>query len=223
MQLFKISKSLVSCALVSSVISVNTLAADADFDVGFTTVPEITLTQSQQLDFGVGLGLASGVTCIMALTEDTTPASYPGDVALKTARAVPLAAGANVGDISGTGCANLAGGGTYGLYEITGVAGGSVKVTVNNNTTGTDFTFAAAGCVANYVALGNGDSCDAFTPGSPLTVRVADASDTVGNAGGSGIPAPGKTLIAVGGTILTTSVHTAGQDLSEDFIIDVTY
>ncbi|MCP5080029.1 MAG: hypothetical protein GY951_18535 [Psychromonas sp.] len=223
MQQFKISKLLISCALVSSVISVNTLAEDANFDVGFTTVPEITITQTQQMDFGTGLGLASGVTCIMALTGDGTAATYPGDVALKTAKGTPLAAGANVGDISGTGCATLAAGGTYGLYEITGVAGGSINVTVNNNTTGTDFTFVATGCVANYVASSDGDSCDTFTPGSALTVRIADAGDTVGNTAGSGIPSPGNVLIAVGGTILTTSVHTAGQSLSEDFVIDVTY
>lgn len=223
MQLFKMSKLLVPCALVASVISINANAASTTYTVGFDTVPDITLAPTQALDFGSGLGLASGVTCIMALTDDLTAASYPGDVVMKTARGVPLAAGGTVGDISGTGCATLAAAGTHGLYEISGVNGGTVNVTINNNTTGTDFTFVATGCVANYTAGSDADSCDAFVPGTPLPVRIADATDTVGNTGGSGIPAPGKALIAVGGTITTTSVHTAGQLLTEQFVIDVTY
>jgi hypothetical protein len=224
MQLFKISKLLVPCALVASVISLNAFAADStDYSVGFSTVPNITIVPKQALDFGTGLSLASGVNCTLELTDQGTAASYPGDSAMNMAGTEADTEGANVGDLSGTGCATLAKGGTYGLYEISGVNGGTVKLTVKPNTTGTDFTFVPTGCVAIYDGSGDGDSCTAFTSGTPLnTVRIADAGDTVGNTGG-GFPAPGKTLVAVGGTILTTSTHTAGQDLTESFDIVVTY
>lgn len=224
MQLFKISKLLVPCALVASVISLNTFAADStDYSVGFSTVPDITILPVQALDFGTGLSLASGVNCTLALTDQGTPATYPGDTAMKMAGTAADTVGANVNNLSGTGCSTSAGGGTYGLYQISGVNGGTVKLTVKPNTTGTDFTFIPTGCVAIYDGNGNGDVCTAFTSNIALTtVRIADAGDTVGNTGG-GIPAPGKTLVAVGGTILTTSTHTAGQDLTESFDIVVTY
>lgn len=223
MQLFKMSKLLVPCALLASVISVDAFAKAETFDVGFSTVPKITIIQAQAMDFGSGLSLASGVTCVMAVTG--TPATYPGDIAMKVALSATTnaAPGANLGDISGTGCATLAKGGTPGLYEITAVGGGTVKVTVNNITAGTEFNFTATGCAATYVAGANGDSCATFTPGTPLSIRVADASDTVGNTIGSGDPAPGKALIAVGGTLTTLKVHTSDQALEEEFTIDVTY
>jgi len=224
MQLFKISKLLVPCALMISVISLDASAADStNYSVAFTTVPDITITQNQAMDFGVGLQLTAGINCTLSLTDQGTPATYPGDTAMKMAGSAADTEGANVGDLAGTGCDTVAKGGTYGLYEISGVNGGTVKVTVNPNTTGTDFTFVPTGCVAIYDGAGNGDTCTAFTSGVALnTVRIADLADTVGNTGG-GIPAPGKTLIAVGGTITTASTHSAGQSLNETFDIVVTY
>jgi hypothetical protein len=187
--------------------------------VSFTTVPNISLVESAGMDFGIGMSLANNVACAMAVDAST---NYPGDVVMKSATGT--ATGTPAGDLSGAGClASVGSKGTIGLYEISGIAGGTVKVTVNNITTGTSFNYVATGCVANYNDGGDGDSCEVITPGTPVDAVIASSGDTVGNAGTAGIPAPGKTLIALGGTITTAKTHVANEDMSESFTIDVTY
>ena len=115
--------------------------------------------------------------------------------------------------------------GTVGIYEVLGIAGGTVNVTVANITAGADFNYTAGGCVSTFNGAGDGDSCTAISGGTPVAVVIANAADTVGNTGGanSGNPTPGATRIAIGGTITATAVHTAGQTLTESFTITVTY
>jgi hypothetical protein len=213
--------------LALAVIAAASLSASVDAKVeplvvSFTTVPNISLIESAGMDFGIGMSLANSSVCAMAVTDEGTATSYPGDIVMKTATGNTV--GANAGDLSGAGClASVGSKGTIGLYEISGIAGGTVKVTVNNITAGTSFNYVATGCVAKYNDGGDGDSCEAITPGTPVDAVIASSGDTVGNAGGSGIPAPGKTLIALGGTITTTKTHIANEDMSESFTIDVTY
>lgn len=215
-----LKKCIVAASFASASVSLN--AADATYNVGFTTVPDITLIQIQAMDFGSFLGLANGSTCTMAVdTQADTNNKYPGDDLLLLASVGPDTAGTDAEKLTSCGTAGAADTGTYGIYEIQGIAGGQVKVTVNNST-GTDFNYTAAGCIGTYDGSGNGDTCIAVT-GAQQTVTLAAAADTVGNAVGAGIPSPGVARIALGGTITTTSVHTAGQLLTETFVIDVTY
>jgi len=224
MQQFKISKLLVSCAVIASAASLTVNAASTNYDVGFNTVPDIAITQVTAMDFGSGLGLASGITCAMVATDDGTATDYVGDVIMGLARATPLAAGANVGNLSGAGCTASAGlQGTPGLYEISGVAGGTVNVTINNITAGTDFNYAADGCIGNYEGNSDLDSCVTFTAGTPAAVVLAAGGDTVGITAGSGLPTVGVTRISLAGAITTTATHAAGAALIEQFTIDVTY
>lgn len=58
------SKSLLAGAILTAV-SGQASALVTDFKVGFSTVPNITLTQTTPINFGTGLGLASNATCSM--------------------------------------------------------------------------------------------------------------------------------------------------------------
>ena len=216
----------VKLSVIIAAISLSTsaIAASTSYDVGFSTVPDIALIQKTAMDFGSGLGLASGSICAMAISDDATAATYVGDGTMGLASTGGDTVGANFGDLSGVGCIITAGDkGTPGLYEISGVPGGTVNVTVNNITSGTAFNFTASGCVGTYNGAGNGDNCTAFTPGTPLPVTLANAADTVGNTAGAGIPSPGITRISVGGTITSAQTNTPGTLLTEAFTIDVTY
>jgi hypothetical protein len=199
-------------------------AAQEALVVGFTTVPNITLTESQAMDFGIGMSLADNVACTMLVAGDTvnTGNEFPGDIIMKMASTV--SAGTQTGDLSGPGClASVGSKGTVGIYEISGIEGGTVKVTVNDITAGTSFNYAAVGCVASYDGSGDSDTCSAIAGGSVTSAVVAASGDTVGNSSGTGIPVPGKTLIALGGIITTAKTHTASEVMTESFSIDVTY
>jgi hypothetical protein len=222
MQPKKFNKYLLPLAVTAALSSTSVLAATANYSVGFTTVPDIGITQVQAMNFGSGLSLASGVACAMAVTNAGN--SYPGDQLLRIAGATADTVGTEVGDLTGAGCtASVGSKGTIGIYRIDGIAGGTVRVTVNNSTGNADFDYTATGCIGDYVAGTAGDICDAVTPGVAVDVRLADASDTVGNGATEGIPNPGQARIVLGGSITTTAVHTAGQTLTESFNITVTY
>lgn len=225
MQPIKISKLLVPAALLAASISMTTSAATANYSVGFTTVPDITIVQIRAMNFGTGLSLANGVACAMEIEDQANAATkYPGDTIMKLASVGPSLVAANAGDLSGAGClASVGSKGTIGIYEIQGIAGGTVNVTVNNIVGATNFNYVAGGCIGIYDGAGDGDLCTTVVGGTPIAAKLAAAADTVGNTAGSGIPAPGATRIALAGTITTASTHTAGQVLTEQFVIDVTY
>ncbi len=222
MQPFKL-KELFPCTILALAVSMPASATVENFAVGFTTVPDITLTEVTPMDFGAGLALGSGLACAMTVTN--TGVGFAGDVIAKLAGTEANAEEATYGDLDGgAGCLSSSGSkGTPGIYQITGVSGGAVSVTVNNITAGTDFNFVAAGCVGNYDGSGDGDDCTTVTPGSPVSVTLASGGDTVGNTAGAGIPTPGVSLIILGGTLTTASVHAASTVLSETFVVDVTY
>jgi hypothetical protein len=214
------NKKILTLAVMAAVsLSASVEAKVEPLVVNFTTVPNITLIEKAAMDFGIGMSLANNVACTMAVDAST---NYPGDVVMKSATGT--ATGTPAGDLGGAGClASVGSKGTIGLYEISGIAGGTVKVTVNNITAGTSFNYVATGCVASYDGGSNTDSCELITPGSPVDAVIASSGDTVGNAGTAGIPAPGKTLIALGGQITTAKTHVADELMSESFTIDVTY
>lgn len=225
MQPKTLNKYLLSLAIASALTTTGVSAATANYSVGFTTVPDIGITEVTAMDFGASLALTSGAICSMAI-EDSSTAGYPGDVTMKLAGAGSDLAEGTSGDIGGAGCAAAAAGakGTIGIYEVQGIAGGAVKVTVNPVAGGADFDYDAIGCVGNYDGATAGDTCDdILSDGNAVSVKIASPGDTVGNAAAEGIPTPGKLFIALGGTITTTTTHTSGQSLQETFTIDVTY
>lgn len=217
MKLKMMKKALIPASIATAAFSGYLNAATENYAVGFSTVPDITITEVTALDFGNGLGLASGSTCVMV--GDSTAGTYIGDPTMNLSQDTPVAAGGNHGD---TTCATgVNDSGTVGVYEVIGVPGGTVSITVNDIGSGTAFNFTSTGCAGNYDGLADGDGCTDLTSGA-ASVQLAAPGDTVGNTG-TGNPVSGTTRISVGGTITTQQAHTAGTLLTESFVIDVTY
>lgn len=227
MKFFNRSKVAVVTSGALMLLSLNVSADSQTFGVGFTTVPDITLTSVTPMDLGEGIFLPTGSACDLGVSAHGGT-GYAGDTTMKLARGTGNEEAEDVGyqilGAASTDCAQAGTAtGTAGFYEITAVPGGTVKVTVSNVTGGTFFNFVVAGCIGDYDGSGDGDDCLAITPGTPVDVRVADSGDTVGNTGTSGAVTPGKTLIAVGGVLTTAATHTSDTDMTENFNIDVTY
>lgn len=219
MQPIKLSKILVPCAVVASVFSMNANATSTTYTAGFTTVPEITLVQVTPMSFGTGM--LGGLNKICSMTVTGSGATYAGDVAMKLGTGATVAAGGTYPLMGGSGCSTPGIVGVPGVYRITGVPGGAVKVTANS-VAGTNFTFAPAGCVANYNAAPDGDVCTALPANTLTNANVANTADTIGNTAG-GLPISGQALIALGGSLTSAIAFLPGTTYTETFVIDVTY
>jgi hypothetical protein len=221
MQLSKNIKLVVAGIAASCALSTSVQAATASYSVGFTTVPDVSIIQLTAMDFGVGLQLTAGGTCIMKNVATVADVAYVGNGILRLAPGTGvLAAGTDNADLSG---ACPSGKGTIGVYEVTGAPGAEVQVKVNALTTGTNFNFTPVGCISDYNNAADGDLCAAINPNTNVPVNTAATDDVIGNATGSGAPASGKTFIAVGGSLTVAQTLTAGTTYTEQFTIDVTY
>lgn len=195
-------------------------AATENYAVGFSTVPDIGITEVQALDFGSGLGLSASDNCAMQ-GNDATSTTYIGDVVMNLSKDTDHAAGADLGDTtcSGNGI-NGVNSGTPGVYEIAGVPGGEVDINISD-VSGTNLNFTANGCAGDYDGAADGDLCTDLASGA-ATVTIASPGDTVGN-GGLGSPVSGTTRLVVGGTVTAVGANPAGTTITESFVIDVTY
>lgn len=205
------------CLALGTVLALSTSsfvrAATASFDVSITTIADLTITELQGLDFGSQIFITAGGICTMdAATPGTTNVDYAPDAA---------EAASNFGLLSGAGCISSTQ--TPGIYEVTGVSGQAVSITVNS-VTGTNFNFnPSSGCITLYDNADDGDSCNTFTPGTAFSGQLAGASDTA--TGGFG-PAPtaGRLYIVVGGQITIGATDlTANTAYTEQFTIDAVY
>jgi hypothetical protein len=185
----------------------------------FTTIKDVSIIENQQLLL-TGLNLANTSACDLEASTDGTGTDYVGDAAMAIGSANANAPGAAIATMGGVGCLASTTGGQFGLYEIDGAAGATVTVTVTDGAS-TDVSINPAGCVANYVAGVDGDSCTIVEDGTPAVVRLAGATDT--GSLGEGTPVVGKSIIALGATAIALVDLTAETDYDVDFTIDVTY
>jgi len=185
----------------------------------FTTIKDVSIIQTQQLTLS-GLNLADTSTCTLTASADGTGTGYIGDAALAIGSANANAAGADIAAMTGVGCLASPTGGQIGLYEIDGAAGASVTVTITDGATA-DVSIAPTGCVANYVAGVDADTCIAVADGTPAVIRLAGATDT--GSLGEGTPIVGKSIVALGASAVALVDLTAELAYNVDFIIDVTY
>lgn len=196
-------------------------AASADFDITVTTIPDVTLTEVQALDYGTTMYVTAGGNCLM---NASTPGNAPASLMQYTRQALVVAA--NYGDLTGTGCVNGAGNGTPGIYRITGIQGGSVRITISG-VTGTDFSFSPnSGCIVNYngTTVNDGDSCTTFVPGVQTTRLLAATAEDDGT-GATGQPSvAGQLMFTVGGTVTIGGTDlTPNQPYTENFPVTVIY
>lgn len=210
MNLIKARKTKITVAVLASALSFSAMAATFTAKVGFTTVPEITISQVTEINFGDTMKLATGATCIM-LVNGASGSSLP----TATMKSDMANSGAYTQVLTGD-CGDTVEVGTPGIYEIIAVAGSTVKVTTNSVTAGTNF---------NFEPVGYGPDAQ----GSTSTVKAlpADTETTfvVPSAANANQPdeTAGVLRIALGGTITNQSTLSAGVEYEEDFTVDVTY
>lgn len=212
MQLKKAKQALAVGAVILGTSS-TAFSASESFDLTVTTLPDVAITELQALDFGSNMYVGAGLSCFM-------DAATPGDGNNGTTADMNYEAGgvapSKFGELSGTGCVAAAVA-SPGIYELSGLTGLDVDVTVTG-VTGTDFTFYPnSGCIENYDGGAAGDTCESFIPGAAETVTLADTGDD-GNA------ADGIAIMTVGGTITIGGADlTANTAYTENFTIEVTY
>jgi len=204
-------KTVLVCALsLGSISAAN--ATTGTFDVGFRTITDVTITETQALNFGATMYATSGGVCSMGAAagdiNDTDSGILGG---------APIAGG-TAGNVSGTGCITTAAGASgnqLGIYTLFGITGADIKVTVNE-VVGADFSYTPdSGCVANHVAGATNDTCDTFFTGSPVTVTTSDATD--------GTSLAGETNVVLGGKVTVNTDLSSDTNYTQQFTIVATY
>lgn len=201
-------------------------AATANFNITVNTIPDVTLSQVQALSYGTSMFVTAGGTCLMNAAQpgNATPTGLLMQYQTSTN---PIAAGASFGLLSGSGCVNNAAISpniTPGIYKITGISGGSVRITISG-VTGTDFNFSPnSGCIVNYDGTIADDSCTSFVPGVQTTRRLANGTENTATAP-QGTPAvAGELVFIVGGTVTIGGTDlTANQAYTQNFPVTVIY
>jgi len=203
-------------------LSFDSFAASEVLTGTFETIKAVSISEVPGKAIALeGLQLTLGDECDLVASNDGSGNGYVGDVEMLLGAAGNAnAQGSAVTAMSGTGCIASTTGGAIGIYEIDGAEGATVTVTVVDGQS-TELDFAPNGCVGNYVAGVDGDSCDTISDGTPAAVRLAGATDT--GSLGEGTPVPGKTRVALGAKATARTALTASTPYTVDFDINVTY
>lgn len=188
-------------------------AAQGTFPITATTLTDVTLANIQDLDFGTNVYTTLGGTCELNADDPDEADSYEN--------AGTASAGVNYENLSGTGCiaASTDVGQTAGIYEISGVAGLDVTVTVDGSSLSAFFTFVPdSACAVNYdgATSGTGDTCDALTPSVGKVITLHGGAD-------DGVQVNGKARIVVGGTITIDDALTPNLAYTDTFTVNVVY
>jgi len=153
-------KNLITKILAGSLLTVAAASAQAktvSFNVGFVTLADLDIVQTQALTFGQNIIGLTGTTCTMSVTSTATNA----------ASAITMVSEYHDA-IAGAGCIdkvaainNLAG-----VYTISGASGQAFNITVASSSSA-DFDFAPTGLViTGGAANGSGVTVFANTPQS---------------------------------------------------------
>lgn len=196
-------------ALLVGASGVFSAAADT-FNLTVNTIQDVTIAEVTPLDFGENILTDANTSCAM-------DADAPADA---TVFADGGLAAASYGVITGTGCV---GSGTTvatpGVYSITGVDGLDVTLTLTSEVQGGgDYTFSpTGGCGVVHDNASGGDTCDAITVGTPITLTIADGVD-------DGDAVAGTTHFTVGGTIgVGATGLTSDTNYTATFLVNVVY
>lgn len=197
------------------VLSTSVLAATVTGSVGFRTIKDVTVTETNSVNFGNSIVPLAGKTCSFA-GFDTGLATGASKLAVPTSTAAI--------DIAGTGCTD-GDDATPGYFTISGATGASIKITVNSSDAVAfpDYTFTPAvqysafpvGGAANTSADNTNQIGTNIFPDTTTTVVLNDANVT--NAD------DGQGTLFVGGTLSIVNDLSYDTSYSVDYVVDVTY
>jgi len=196
-------KNLITKVLVGSLLTVAAMSAQAktaSFNVGFVTLADLDIVQTQALTFGQNLIGLTGTTCTMTVANSGTTANGTAALVIQD----------HDDSLSGAGCLTVAAGvnNLMGVYSITGASGQAFNVTIAS-ASNADFDFAPTGLVFTGDASTNtGVTVFANTPQS-ATLRAGGSNDAYLTVAGT---------ISVGATDLSPNTP-----YSQTFDITATY
>jgi hypothetical protein len=185
----------------------STMAATESFNVGFTTLPEITVTEIQAMAFGSVLKLSAASACTLTAngTNTVTPAESKS-----------IEAQAGTPGLLADDCAGGAAG-TVGIYEITALQGSDVNITVTGETNAN----------IQFEPIGYAMDFDGTTGADAVTV-VSEAGGTVpitapATAEFNATVSPGVLRLIMGGTITNQTTLLADTAVTANVTVDVVY
>jgi hypothetical protein len=228
MQLTNKKAKLATLALITLASSFGVRAASQELVGSFSTIKDASITEVDPLAPLTFVGLLmtqTNGTCTMLVPG--SGAGYPGDTLMRLANVGVANAPNSPGAIPAVNGACVGGDGTIGLYEVDGSPGTSVIITVSGQLTGS-VEYTPLGCAGDYNTGANGDVCEPLVISGTddeigtITVRLADATDTT-NSAGEGVPAVGKTRLALGGVVTALVGLSAATEYPVNFDISVTY
>lgn len=220
-----LQKSLIVTGMLSGFISVASFADEEAMSFSFETVPDVSIVQTQALDFGDNLAINVGSTCTLRVTATDVPGSLDARMGLTTtATTATTNYQTRTGNCDdGTGTTT----GTAGIYTISGAGGIDINITLNSiiAASDTEFSFSPTGVVVDNVAPAGASAQDSvfvgLTADASSEARLPSAVDPGYT---SGNPIPGQTFVYVGGTLTAQKALEAGRTYdTQTFIIDVVY
>jgi hypothetical protein len=195
------------------------VATDVLVPINFTTLPVISITQIQALDFGSVLSLALADECIMDAQDGgsgtlLTSAQEGVNPANGTIFNTTPGIANSVGALSG----NCLGGadGQVGIYEITSFADANIVVSVTAGVA-TDISFEPTGYVTGQL---NEVSAGVF---SRNLLNIANDATVNASAALTAFSQAGTSRAIVGGKITNFAPLTAGAPYATDFNLNVVY
>jgi hypothetical protein len=191
------------------------MATDVNVPLNFTTLPVITITEIQALDFGPVLTLSAAADCSMG-TNDVggTPLTFAleGGDPDKAAYTNTALTQALTGLLSGT-CAGAANG-DVGIYEITSFKDADITVSVTAGTP-TDIAFSPVGYVTDLDEAGGNFSREVLFVGTDADVNASTLLTAFSQIG--------TNRAIIGGEIINQVGLNAGTPYSTDFNLNVVY
>ncbi|KXI27656.1 hypothetical protein [Paraglaciecola hydrolytica] len=206
----------------------------ATFTATVTTIDDVTIAQraSYPLTFGSNMFTQANTSCTLQVGGTSGEDDHPGGLLMRHSHTSGTPQGADFGVLEGDGCVNTAIGVTPGIWDISGIPGGSVSILITQVAQSpTTFTYSPdEACYVSYSGgtVDDADDCLDLVPGNVVTARLpvsgAAEADTTSIGANGGVAQAGLVSIAVGGTVAIGAVAldpSAAYNLA--FQIDVTY
>lgn len=202
-------------------------ATDIPVEIKFSTLPEITINEDQEINFGNILTLANSDTCEMLVGVATNTLSNTDEMTVAADLVASSAtnkapADGNAGTLNtSSSCKSPATSGVAvpGIYTITSFAGADLSITVaDGSSTGGEIDFTPKGYAVTYGSDSTADTGRVELDNSaPISVSAPFAGDS------NIVVTQGITKVALGGTITNKQKLTPGSTLDLTFEMNVVY